>query len=121
MFRYFSNASRRPSIELFVSTETRLDESLPVGSGTLAKTLRAVVPPQITIKCVNVRVLEDSDLRLQQVQQLDNVEFYSSNLVFAEAATTLPSVPSNLYYDAKLWSFIDSHGESGDVWWNVAR
>ncbi len=94
---------------------------LPVGSGTLAKTIRAVIPSSIQIQCVNVRVLNPGDIRLDQVKSLPQTHFHDSSLLFQQPSKDLPSIPSNLYYDAKLWSFIKNFGTDGDVWWNVAR
>lgn len=94
---------------------------LPVGSGTLTKTIRSFLPISIQLNCVNVRVLPSTDPRIQQVQQLPNTKLYHADVLFHEPASNLPEVPSNLYYDAKLWSFIQKHAESGDLWWNVAR
>ncbi len=94
---------------------------LPVGSGTLTKTIRALLPHSIQLNCVDVRVLPETDPRLLQVSQLPNTKLYRSDQMFHEPAQDLPAVPSNLYYDAKLWSFIQKHAQHGDLWWNVAR
>ena len=50
-----------------------------------------------------------------------NVKFYRSDLRFHEPEPDIPPVPSNKYYDAKLWSFIAQHAKHNDIWWNVAR
>lgn len=94
---------------------------MPVGSGTLVRTLLSVLPDTIQIKCVNVRVLSSEDARLQKLIAHPSVEFFEAPVPFRVEAEDLPSIPSNLFYDAKLWSFIKQNGHHGDVWWNVAR
>lgn len=94
---------------------------MPVGSGTLVRTLLTVLPDTIQIKCVNVRVLSSEDARLQKLISHPSVEFFEAPVPFRVEAEDLPSIPSNLFYDAKLWSFIKEYGHHGDVWWNVAR
>jgi 1-aminocyclopropane-1-carboxylate deaminase/D-cysteine desulfhydrase-like pyridoxal-dependent ACC family enzyme len=94
---------------------------LPVGSGTLAKTFHEIIPDTVQMKCVNVRVLTDSDYRIQMVNQLDRVELMKAPMLFHEEAVDLPAIPSNIFYDAKIWDFLKLDGEDGDVWWNVAR
>jgi hypothetical protein len=49
------------------------------------------------------------------------VQYFSAEQEFSEMATNRPPVPSNIHYDAKLWSFVKSHAQDGDLWWNVAR
>ena len=92
---------------------------LPVGSGTLANIFASLI--DVGINCVDVHVLKPCDSRLQRLTEFPNIKYYSSNLAFAEPATEIPDVPSNLHYDAKLWEFIAIHGQDGDLWWNVAR
>lgn len=94
---------------------------LPVGSGTLAKTFREVIPSQVQMKCLNVRVLEDKDFRLDLVRQLPMLSMLKASMPFHVEADTLPEVPSNLFYDAKIWRYLNLDGEDGDLWWNVAR
>ncbi len=94
---------------------------LPIGSGTLARLFRKVLPTDIILKCVDVRVLPSSDQRIAQIKNLSNVEFYRSDLSFHEESEILPPLPSNKYYDAKIWSFITRLAEHNDIWWNVAR
>ena len=94
---------------------------LPVGSGTLTKTIHSLVPASVHLKCVNVRVLPENDHRLLQVAKLSRTTLYQSELFFHQPAQDRPQIPSNLYYDAKLWSFIQQNACDGDLWWNVAR
>jgi hypothetical protein len=94
---------------------------LPLGSGTLAKTFHRIVPSHIKIKCVNVHVLPKEDQRIKTISEIERVSIYSAPMLFHEAALDLPSIPSNIFYDAKLWNFINREGEDQDVWWNVAQ
>ena len=94
---------------------------LPIGSGTLARVFRSVVPQAVILKCVDVHVLGANDLRLQTVRQMPHVLYFSAPLPFSAVCPDHPPVPSNAYYDAKLWSFIKDSAQDGDVWWNVAR
>lgn len=94
---------------------------LPVGSGTLAQAFRKAAPPSMHLNCVDVHVLHDRDLRIQALQKLPSVSYFSAEQEFKDRATALPPVPSNLHYDAKLWAFVQSFAEDGDLWWNVAR
>lgn len=92
---------------------------LPVGSGTLAGLFAEFVAPTTRLYCVNVHVLCDKDSRVEALRRNPRVTLFSASQAFAEEAYERPSIPSNLHYDAKLWSFIRHHGQNGDVWWNV--
>lgn len=94
---------------------------LPVGSGTLLSIMRALLPAACRIMAVDVGVLHENDKRIQVVKSTPNTEYVRLNLPFAMPATVQPPVPSNSYYDAKLWQVIEQSGKDGDVWWNVAR
>lgn len=91
---------------------------LPVGSGTLASTFLKFLPSQIEILGLNVRVLSESDGRLQVLRP--EIDLRLASVPFHEPASILPEIPSNLFYDAKLWEIINEEGRTGDVWWNVA-
>jgi hypothetical protein len=39
---------------------------------------------------------------------------------FWERALTQPPFPTVATYDAKLWQFVEQHGQEGDYVWNVA-
>lgn len=91
---------------------------IPVGSGTLASSFLNFLPREIEIKALNVRVLSKDDQRIQRLKNV--VDLREAGMPFHERAELLPEIPSNLYYDAKLWAHIDEEGQSGDVWWNVA-
>lgn len=93
---------------------------LPVGSGTLADTFRSFLPTSVKLCCVDVRVLSASDHRIKRVRNLQNTVYWASPESFSQAAVNNPPLPSNCYYDAKLWQFVYEHAFNGDVWWNVA-
>ncbi len=94
---------------------------VPIGSGTLVRLFRKVLPQEITLNCVDVRVLKPTDDRIKNIQNLENVNFYRADLNFHEESHELPPLPSNKYYDAKLWTFINRFATHNDIWWNVAR
>lgn len=94
---------------------------LPVGSGTLTNAFHKVAPDTMELCCVDVHVLDPMDLRLQALRRLPRVQYFSAEEEFCEMAASRPPVPSNIHYDAKLWSFVKSHAQDGDLWWNVAR
>ncbi|MGQ0508283.1 MAG: hypothetical protein ACT4TC_23540 [Myxococcaceae bacterium] len=94
---------------------------LPVGSGTLASVFREVVPREVLLQCVDVHVLPSADPRLQRIRQLDRTRHYSAPESFGEAVRSQPPVPSNHFYDGKLWQFLVRMAEDGDIWWNVGR
>ncbi len=93
----------------------------PVGSGTLAMALRAVLPPTVALKCLNVRVLPDTDDRLTKVRELPNTFVRTVPELFADPSELEPPIPSNRHYDAKLWRYLRKEARPGDLWWNVAR
>ena len=94
---------------------------LPVGSGTLARTFLKSIPSRTKIKCVNVRVLEATDPRIKEIKEHSQMDYYEAPMLFHQEATDFPKIPSNVFYDAKLWNFIKRYGSDGDLWWNVAR
>jgi hypothetical protein len=94
---------------------------LPVGSGTLTQAFHYASHDDLELHCVNVHVLPESDLRIQAIRSLPRVRYYSAKETFAEKATELPPLPSNIHYDAKLWPIIKEFSRNGDLWWNVAR
>ena len=94
---------------------------LPVGSGTLTKAVAAASQGAIHLLCVDVRVLNANDPRIQCMESKDRLTLYRSSLEFDEPSDTRVPVPSNVHYDAKLWPFICKFGQEHDLWWNVAR
>jgi hypothetical protein len=94
---------------------------LPVGSGTLATVFRSLLAPEVELACVDVRVLPADDVRLTRLATVASVRWYSAPELFHERAASPPPIPSNRWYDAKLWRLLDHHARAGDLWWNVAR
>lgn len=94
---------------------------MPVGSGTLVRTFLTALPAHINFKCVNVRVLGAKDPRVHFIKNHEQVTYFEAPMSFHTEASDYPTIPSNSFYDAKLWAFIKEHGQDGDVWWNVAR
>lgn len=91
---------------------------IPVGSGTLASSFLSFLPERIEVKALNVRVLARGDVRIQRLEK--TIDLRHAEMPFKEKARHLPEIPSNLYYDAKIWALLDEEGRPGDVWWNVA-
>lgn len=94
---------------------------LPVGSGTLATTVRSVIPAHVRLECLNVRVLPAGDPRVERVRFLPNTEMRTVPESFAEGPGVRAPIASNRHYDAKLWRFLRTEAGAGDLWWNVAR
>ena len=94
---------------------------VPIGSGTLATVFRAVLPREVQLRLVDVRVLSSHDSRIQKLQGFPNVQYYRAPELFHEPVQNVPPVPSNRFYDAKLWKFVLENAGDGEVWWNVAR
>lgn len=94
---------------------------LPLGSGTLSRAFRQVLPSGVEIRSVNIHVLGARDARILEVAELAGVKILSAPEKFAEPARELPPFPSNLHYDAKLWRFFGTQAADGDLLWNVAR
>ncbi len=93
---------------------------LPVGSGTLASSFLSFLPSDIKVNCLNVRVLKSDDQRIKRIEQDPRVTLVEADVPFHTPSRIVPSLPSNLYYDAKVWGLINEFGKTGDVWWNVA-
>ncbi|MBB6499421.1 hypothetical protein [Pedobacter cryoconitis] len=94
---------------------------LPVGSTILSNVFRDVVPEEIILNCVTVRLLEEQDARIQKITNRPNVNMFSTQERFLDPRTDPPAIPSNAHYDAKVWQFIKTHGQDKDIWWNVAK
>lgn len=93
---------------------------VPVGSGTLADIFHKIVPKTTKLACVDVKVLPSDDERIERIKNLINVEYNVAPQLFSEPVMVLPPVPSNRFYDAKLWTFVRQHATTEEVWWNVA-
>jgi hypothetical protein len=95
---------------------------LPVGSGTLTRTFSKIVPKHIPIKCVTVNILSEEHEMIANVKNNPKVEnFYSAPEKFVDKAENTPPVPSNIYYDAKIFRFVEKYAKNGALWWNVAK
>jgi len=92
-----------------------------LGSGTLSSEMRTVFPLSVELCCINVHVLNEQDPRIVRVRTMPNSRYFSARDHFATPCENLPPIPSNVHYDAKVWSFLLDHAEPGDLWWNVAR
>ncbi|MDQ3789649.1 MAG: PLP-dependent lyase/thiolase [Actinomycetota bacterium] len=94
---------------------------VPVGSATLVTAFRQVVPGNVELHSVDVRVLAETDERIKRLHDLPRTIVYRCEQRFLEESTVQPPVPSNAFYDAKLWPLIEKHAATGDLWWNVAK
>lgn len=104
-------------------TLPRLPKNLwiSVGSGVLAQIFSKILDENIHLNGLDVHVLKPDDERISCLKKNPRFTLFSSDLEFCDPAHLRPNIPSNLYYDAKIWKLITEHGEDGDVWWNVAR
>ncbi|MES2856266.1 MAG: hypothetical protein V4692_10410 [Bdellovibrionota bacterium] len=94
---------------------------ISLGSGTLTRVLNEVLPSYVDLHCVDVHVLDSKDDRIQAACRPNRVHYHSAPEVFHEIAKAPPPLPSNAFYDAKVWQFVSENSLGGDVWWNVAR
>lgn len=105
--------------QLLNKTPQRLWVSL--GSGTLVRTFDRLLPRETSICAVNVHVLVESDPRIVAASAMARVQLFAAPMRFCEPARSPPNIPSNAFYDAKLWEFLADYARDGDLWWNVAR
>lgn len=70
---------------------------------------------------MNVNILGKDDPRFQSIASHPQYSLVAADEAFHEIAQIMHSIPSNLYYDAKLWRFLEKDGQDGDFCWNVAR
>lgn len=94
---------------------------LPVGSATLANVFCEITDARTQLICVDVGVLTAGDPRLESLASHPKVKMQRAKEKFHEPSQTQPPIPSNIHYDAKLWTAILKEGQAGDLWWNVAR
>ena len=95
---------------------------LPVGSGTLAKTLAKIVPENIPIYCVTVNALPREHQKIEAVKDNPRIsKLYYAPELFVEESEIVPPIPSNIYYDAKIFRFAQKYAQDGALWWNVAK
>jgi len=94
---------------------------LPIGSATLGTVFRSVVPDHIHLHCVDVHVLRANDERILRLCELPNVHYHDVPEIFTNPVEKPPPLPSNAYYDAKLWRFVSEKAAEKALWWNVAK
>jgi len=92
---------------------------LPIGSGTLLRSVRKCTKNRII--GVNVKIFPTLHKKIFELKKLNNTLVIDTPEQFEDKANDLPPIPSNLYYDAKLWKFIYHHAKNEDIWWNVAK
>lgn len=93
-----------------------------VGTGSFMRSLRNAFSRETKICGLDIHVLPIDDHRLKILQLLFNIEYISANENFSEKrqlGSSLPA-PSNDYYDAKVWNWVNQFGKNGDIWWNIA-
>ncbi len=94
---------------------------LPIGSGTLLQTFKEFIDEDVKIYGVNVNILEESDQRIFDIKSNPRFQYIKSSESFHDVAKVIPPIPSNSYYDAKLFSLLKAHAKNGAFWWNVAK
>ncbi|MDH4469168.1 MAG: hypothetical protein QE271_14000 [Bacteriovoracaceae bacterium] len=94
---------------------------LPIGSGTLLNVFKEVLGKEVNIHGVNVNVLPNSDKRIESILSDKDVIYYECKQKFHDPCLRELPIPSNKYYDAKLFSYLESYACEGAFWWNVAR
>lgn len=96
---------------------------LPIGSGTLLNIFKKIVSDNIKIYGVNVNVLPENDPRISTIMSDERVIYIRYKKKFHEAHAGITPVPSNIFYDAKVFSELKktSGVDSVALWWNVAR
>ena len=96
---------------------------LPIGSGTLLNIFKKIVSDNIKIYGVNVNVLPENDPRISTIMQDERVIYIRCQKKIHEAHVGITPVPSNIFYDAKVFSELKktSGVDSVALWWNVAR
>jgi hypothetical protein len=89
---------------------------ITVGSGTLFECLAAALPNNVMFNLVQVGAEYQVPKELEH--RVNNL--FISPEKFEQAAKNKPPYPSNAWYDAKLWQFVEQYAEDGDCVWNVA-
>lgn len=56
----------------------------------------------------------------EQMDRIKNKELFIAPEKFMDTALRQPPYVTIPWYDAKLWQFVEKHGENGDFIWNVA-
>ncbi len=87
---------------------------LVAGSGTLLNVLYGVFPS------AHFGVVQVGKTIWPDQTDETRTTVYKAPEGFYDEAQQQPPYPSASRYDAKLWQFARTHGESGDIIWNVA-
>jgi len=88
---------------------------LVVGSATILSALHKLWPSTHFL-CVQVGMKIWDDLVENKKHTI-----YVAPEKFYEKSLRVPPYPSVITYDAKLWQFVEDHGQDGDYIWNVAK
>ncbi len=108
-----------------ISTKYNISELwLPIGSGTLLSIFKKIVSDNIKIYGVNVNVLSENDPRIAAIKQDKRVIYIRCEKAFHEAQHDTTPVPSNTFYDAKVFAELKKMGNRENnvaLWWNVAK
>jgi hypothetical protein len=94
---------------------------MTVASGTLARTLREVIAPQVELRCLDVGVLPEDDARITGLAKLPRTSVERVPELFAQPAQFPPPIPSNAHCDAKAWRYLAGRAQARDLWWNITR
>jgi len=94
---------------------------MTVASGTLARTLREVIAPQVELRCLDVGVLPEDDARITALARRPRTSVERVPELFAQPAQFSPPIPSNAHCDAKAWRFLAGRAAPRDLWWNITR
>jgi len=106
----------------YLSSKQEIKEIwLPIGSGTLISVFRKVLGNHIKIHGVNVNVIPDSDYRIREILKNSLIEYHKCNQKLHDPCMDTIPIPSNKYYDAKLYQFLQTHASDEALWWNVSR
>mmetsp|Transcript_420 Transcript_420/g.676 ORF Transcript_420/g.676 Transcript_420/m.676 type:complete len:737 (+) Transcript_420:51-2261(+) len=85
------------------------------GSGFIFSILHSIWPlTQLQVVQVGKTIWPD------QMPTGNNSQLFKAPQKFAETSPQQPPYNSVPWYDAKVWQFIQTHGEEGDAIWNVA-
>lgn len=88
---------------------------LVAGSGTLLSVLYKVFPR------ANFAVVQVGKTIWPDQTDPSRTKIYTAPESFYNEAAAPPPFPSAARYDAKVWQFVEQHGQSGDMVWNVAE
>ena len=85
------------------------------GSGFLMSVLHHIWPDtEFMVVQVGRKIYPD---QLEKIKH----QFFVAPEPFADNALRQPPYDTVPWYDAKLWQFVEQHGEDGDYIWNVGK